>query len=347
MINLKINIRNTVLAAIAISFAGSFHSCKQRDDWPEFDLTAKAPVEDRVEQDNDKTWYVQTLESKGNTMFKRFITDSIFNLHEGVTYTKIQFLDGLDQIQLFHVVEADLNKSNIGVVSMVPFGIFLPNLQTIPDMAKDNDGMGGKIVAAINGDNWAASTTNAYGNPANGFVSYGRNMKPWVNNATNITRPYLGVKNNGEVIIGNTINNTTYPFTWIEQSEFQHMVAGPSTWVTYNQQNNTSNTDVILRSVVGLNEVEKKLYFITVDGKRPGVATGMGAPNIARIIRDWGVTKSFMPNLHANVQLVVRKEEKVNNIDKVRFPLVNTPMTSAGVSSVGTLANGIAIVIKD
>jgi hypothetical protein len=347
MINLKLNIRNTVLTAIAISLTGSFHSCKQRDDWPEFDVSPKAPVEESVEQDNDKTWYVQTLEGKGNTMFKRFITDSIFNLNDGVTYAKIQFIDGLDQIQLMHIIEADLNNSKIGVVSMVPFGIFLPNLQTIPDMARDNDGLGGKIIAAINGDNWAASTTNAYGNPANGFVSYGKNMKSWVNNATNITRPYLGVKKNGEVMIGNTQNNVTYPFTWIEQTEFEHLVAGPSTWVTYNQYNNTANTDLILRSVVGLNEVEKKLYFITFDGRTPGVATGMGAPSIARIIRDLGVTKSFMPNLHANVQLVVRKEEKFNNKDKVSFPLVNTPMTSAGVRSVGTLANGIALVVKD
>jgi hypothetical protein len=347
MIKFKLNLRNTALTAIAISLAGSIQSCKQRDDWPEFDLTPKAPIENTVKEDNDKTWYVETLESKGNAMFKRFITDTIYNLHDGVTYTKIQFIDGLDQIQLFHIIEADLNNSNIGVVSMVPFGIFLPNLQTIPNMAKDNDGMGGKIIAAINGDNWAASTTNAYGDPANGFVSYGKIMKPWVNNATNITRPYLGVKKSGEVLIGNTQSNTAYPFTWVEQTEFEHLVAGPSTWVTYNQYNNTANTDNILRSVVGLNEAERKLYFITVDGKRPGVATGMGAPNIARIVRDLGVTKSFMPNLHANVQLVTRKEEKVNNIDKVSFPLVNTPMTSAGVSSVGNLANGIAIVIKN
>lgn len=333
-----------IVSLAALSLV-SFQSCKQRDDWPVFDVTPKMPDDQIVVVDNDKTWYVETLESKGNTFFKTFIRDSILTLGAGITYASIQFIDGLDQVQLIHIVEADLNNPNVGVVSMTPFGEQFPNLQVLSAMAKDNDGKGGKIIAAINGDNWAASTTNAYGNPSNGFVNFGKVMKGWVNSTTNITRPYLAVKKSGEVFIGNTQNNTTSPFVWIEQTEFEHQVSGP-TWVNYAAWLNTANTDLIVRSFVGINEAENKLYFVVNEGKRPGTAIGIGAPNMARLLKDFGINKSFMPYFSQYGQLALRKEETLNGFNKVTFPLVNTPTTSQGLLSVGTLANGIAIISK-
>lgn len=342
----KNNIKIKFLASLAILSLLNAQSCKQRDDWPVFDnVIPKPPDSDVIVEDTDKTWYVETLESKGNTFFKKFLTDSITTISDGVTYASIQFIDGLDQIQLLHIVEADLNNSNVGVTSMTPFGEQLPNLQVISDMTKNNDGKVGKIIAAINGDNWTASTTNAYGYPANGFVNFGKVIKSWVNNATNITRPYLGVRKDGGVFIGNTQHNTNFPFTWIDQADLLHQISGP-TWVTFNTWNNTANTDLIVRSFVGINEATNKLYFVVNDGKRPGKAIGIGAPNMARILRDLGITKSFMPNFSQYGQLVVRKEEKINGFDRVSFPLVSTPMSSAGQLSIGTLANGIAIISK-
>ena len=331
------------LAAFAILATASFESCKQRDDWPKFDKKPVVIKDESVAVDTDKSWYVTTLEQKNNTVLKRFLADTVYNLADGITYGKIQFYDNLDQIQLVHVVEGDLNNPNVGVVSLVPYGVQLPNLQTVSGMATDNEGIGGKIMAAINGDNMSSNTTNTYGYPANGFVNYGKVMRSWVYNTTNIARPFIGVKKgSGEVFIGNTSNNTTFPYTWIDQSELLHQVSGP-TWAIYNTWSNTSSTDLIARALIGMNESENKVYFICIEGKRTGIATGMGLPNFSKILKDWGINKAFMPYYSQYGQLAKREE---NERGKVSFPLVNVPTTSAAAVSTGTLANAVAIVSK-
>ena len=324
-----------------------FQSCKQRDDWPHFDKSDLTPTPPPKEvEDLNKSWYTQALESKNNTMFKRFIQDTVFQLHEGVEYTILRFVDGLDQPQKFHIIEADLNNPKVGVTSMSAFGMALPNLQNLSKMAFDNDGKSGKIIAAINGNTYTSAANN-YGMAVGGFVYNGKIMKSIVYSTANLALPYLGIKKDGEIIIGNTPSNAQQPFTWVDQSEFNHQVFGLN-FVVYNAWNNTVNTDMISRSVVGLNENENKLYFVVGDAHQSGIARGMGLPNVARIVRDLGITKAFLTNNSLFSQLVTRKEQTLSGILNVSFPLANIPMpySGTGANTPGVLANGIAIIVK-
>lgn len=338
-----ISIRSLVLIAIL----NVVHGCKQRDDWPHFDKVDLAPTPPQKEsEDLNKSWYTEMLESKGNAMFKKFINDTVFQLHEGVTYTELRFIDGLDQPQRFHIIEADLNHPKVGVTSMAAFGLPWPNIQQISKMAVDNDGKDGKILAAINGGIHTTAVNN-YALPSYGFVFYDKIIKAFNYSATNLTRPYFGIKKDGEIVFGNTPDNSKEPFTWIEQSEFRHQIYG-NNFVVYNSWLNTANTDRICRSVVGFNEIENKIYFIAADAFQTGVAGGMGLPNVAILIRDLKINKAFLPNNSLFVQLAIRKEQVLSDILNVSFPLVNKPMPYSGTgdSTPGGLANGIAIVIK-
>lgn len=337
------NIKTLLLVGLIIGL----QSCKQRDDWPHFDNADLTPTPPPKEvEDLNKTWYTQTLESKSNTMFKRFIQDTVFQLHDGVEYTILRFVDGLDQFQKFHIIEADLNNPKIGVTSMSAYGMPMPNLQNLSNMAIDNDGKAGKIIAAINGGTYTSGAAN-YGLAASGFVYNGTIMKTIAQSNANAILPYLGIKKNGEIIIGNSPSVTSYPVEWINQSEFLHQVFGLN-FVVYDSWNNTANTDMISRSVVGLNENENKIYFIAGDAHQVGIARGMGLPNFARIVRDLGITKAFLPNNSLFSQLVTRNERTLSGLLNVTFPLANKPMpySGTGVATPGVLANGIAIVVK-
>ncbi|MFD2554384.1 phosphodiester glycosidase family protein [Sphingobacterium tabacisoli] len=319
--------------------------CKQRDDYPEFDREAyfKASQEkDKEIIDTQKSWYVTTLEDSKNKMFKSFISDTTWTLSEGVEYAKIVFIDGLDQRQMIHVVQADIKNPKVKVVSMSAYGVALNNRQVLDQMTADNEGIGGKILASINGDNMSTSTTNTYGITTNGFVYYDKVMKAVASTNANKLIPYLGVKKSGEVFLGNSPNITTYPTTWVEQSELVHQVSGP-TWLMYGPNNtNTASTSVLARSIVGVNQDESKLFFVVLEGNRPNVSVGMGLPNMATLLRGWGMYKGFMPYYSQYGQMTIRQEDSKG---KTTFPLVNAPTTSAGVIAPGTLANGIAIVV--
>ncbi|GEM_PF-5907053 len=333
---------------LMLGLVAVLQSCEQRDDWPHFDSEALTPTPPPKEEvDLNKTWYTETLESKGNTMFKRFVQDTVYKLHDGIEYTILRFVDGLDQYQKFHIIEADLNNPKIGITSMSAYGMALPNLQNLSNMTKDSEGKPGKIIAAINGDNIASNSTNAYGMPASGFVYNGKIMKAIANTTANIVKPYLGIKRNGEIVFGNSPSTATHPVEWIDQSEFEHQVFGLN-FVVYGTWNNTANTDMISRSVVGINENENKIYFVVGDAHQTAIARGMGLPNIARIVRDLGITKAFLTNNSLYSQLVIRKEQTFNGLLDISFPLANLPMpySGTGANTPATMANGIAIYVK-
>lgn len=315
--------------------AGMFSSCTVRDDWPVFDdvnVTGNTPPP-AESQESISTWYLQTLEDNNNYTYASFIADTLTVIEEGLTYVKLRFIDRLSNNIQMHVVELDLTNPNFSVVSMLPYGLKLPNFQGLSGMAADNDPIsGGEVMIALNGTLGSTAATT-YGRPSYGTVAMGTVLMA----STSITQAYLGVDLDDNVFIGNR-PTTAYTGIIKDQTELKQQLSG-NYWCIFDDYTYTAaQTGAAARTVIGLNETDQKLYLIVIDGGNASLSAGMGLASLSYILRDWGINKAFQVYFLGYSEMLRRQ---VDENGKVSFPVINSLYTARL-----TFTNGLAIVRK-
>lgn len=308
-------------------------SCKQRDDYPVFEDPKIVEVEkDTIPPDNTKESLTQKI-IDGTDVIKTFQMDSMTVLAPGVNRMHVRFKNKLDQAMSMQVLELDLTQPKISVFALSPFDDNLFTTQVLSDMAKYNEGRtGGRIIAAINGD---VATSGA---PTGSFIRLGRQIKTSTTTATANTRPFIAVKNDETVVIGNR-PNTTVPLVPYNLSDFKHLVSG-GTWLVYKGGLITSAvTTVQANTAIGIT-ADKKIYAVLVDGVNNAFSVGITFNDFGKIMKALGCSEAFSTSVGTSA-VMVQRDKGINN--EVTWKVVNKPATATG----GANVNGVGFVVRD
>ncbi|MEJ5053317.1 phosphodiester glycosidase family protein [Sphingobacterium sp. MYb382] len=330
----KINKQRLFRLSAAFCTILALFSCKQRDDYPVFEEPKVVEVEkDTIPPDNN----IEAITKKimdGTDVIKTFKLDSTTVLSSGINRTHVRFQNRLGQSMSMQLLEVDLTTPNVTIQALSPFDDYLYTTQTVSDMAKYNeDRSGGQIIAAINGD---AATSGA---PTGSFIKTGRQIKTSTTTATTNVRPFIAVKNDGTILIGNR-PSTTVPLDAYNLNDFKHLVSGVS-WLLYKGDVvNSTVTTVQANTAIGLT-AGKKLYALVVDGGNNAFSVGITYNDMGKIMKALGCTHAFSTNVGTS-SVMVQREQTNDRLEPLIWRVVNKPTTATGVGSV----NGIGIVVK-
>ena len=321
------------IGTVIVSVLALF-SCKQRDDYPNF-----GPLEETI-VDKDTIPVDKTIEAitqkviDATDVIKTFQMDSTTVLSAGVNRTHVRFKNRLDQAMSMQILEVDLTKSNVSIQALSPFDDYLYTAQVIGDMAKYNEPRsGGQIVAAINGDLITG------GAPTGSFIKSGRQLKVATTLPKADTRPFIAVKNDGTVFIGNRPKDT-FPLDNYDINDFKHLVSGVS-WLVYKGDLLTNgSTTLQANTAIGLT-LGKKLYAVVVDGGNSAFSVGITYNDMGKIMKALECSNAFSTNVGTSA-VMVQREEKKDRLEPLIWRVVNKPSTATGAASL----NGIGIVVK-
>jgi len=313
----------------------SLVACKQRDDYPVFEQ--KEPVvtvPEVIPPDNEVGTLVKKIMDKTD-IISIFKLDSTTTLTNGIKRTHVRYVNKLNQAMSMQILEVDLSKSNLGVTALSPFDDYLFTVQTMGDMAKYNETRsGGKIIAAVNGD---VVTSSA---PTGSFIFRSRQLKTTTTTATANTRPFLGVKKDGSVFVGNKPLASS-PMDAYNLNDLAALVSGGS-WLLYKGAAVASTvTTAQANTAVGLNGDKNYLYAVVVDGGTNAFSVGITYDDLGRIMESIGATDAFVTN-GGTASVMVQRMEKEGESGVLSWKVVNRPVAAAGGSS----ANGIGFVLK-
>ncbi len=327
--------RNSLCASVLFGLLLSLVSCKQRDDYPVFER--KEPVvtvPEVIPPDNEIGALVKKIMDKTD-IISIFKLDSTTALADGIKRTHVRYVNKLNQAMSMQILEVDLSKTNIGVTALSPFDDYLFTVQTLGDMAKYNEGRaGGKIIAAVNGD---VVTSSA---PTGSFIFKSRQLKTTTTTATSNTRPFLGVKKNGSVFVGNK-PSTSSPMDEYNLNDLASLVSG-GTWLLYRGDTVTSATETVqANTAVGLNAGRNYLYAVVVDGGTNAFSVGITYNDLGKIMAAIGSSDAFVTN-GGTASVMVERAESEGRSSLLSWKVVNRPIALAG----GASANGIGFVLK-
>lgn len=330
----RTNNRKLFNLGVSLCTVFALFSCKQRDDYPVFGEPEVVVVEkDTIPPDNTISVLTQKI-IDGTDLIKTFQMDSTISVHQAVNRTHVRFKNKLDQAMSMQILEVDLTNPNVAVMALSPFDDNLFTSQIMSDMAKYNEGRsGGEIIAAINGD---VATTGA---PTGSFIKSGRQIKTTSTTATVNIRPFIAVKNNGDVVIGNR-PNTVVPLEPYNLNDFKHLVSGGS-WLLY-KGGTINSTSAVLQANTGIGlTVGKKIYAVVVDGGNNAFSVGITFNDLGKIMKALGCSDAFSTSVATN-SVMVQRQQTNDKIEPIIWKVVNKPSTPTGAANV----NGIGFVIK-
>lgn len=327
--------RNSLYIGVCIYLLLSFVACKQRDDYPVFEKKEpQVTTPEVIPPDNEIGPLVKNIMDKTDVI-SVFKLDSTTTLTAGIKRTHVRYVNKLNQAMSMQILEVDLSKSNLSVTALSPFDDYLFTVQAMSDMAKYNEGRaGGKIIAAINGD---VVTSSA---PTGSFIFRSRQLKTTTTTSTSNTRPFLGVKKDGSVFVGNkpTASSVMDPY---HLNDLSSLVSG-GTWLVYKGVAITSTaTTVQANTAVGLNGNKNYLYAVVVDGGKNAFSVGITYNDLGKIMLAIGASDAFVTNGGA-ASVMVQRINSTDQLGASNWSVVNNPLTATG----GTSANGIGFVEK-
>ena len=327
--------KNKLYISVSFCLLLSLVACKQRDDYPVFEQ--KEPVvtvPEVIPPDNEIGPLVKKIMDKTD-IISIFKLDSTTTLANGIKRTHVRYVNKLDQAMSMQILEVDLSKSNLGVTALSPFDDYLFTVQTMGDMAKYNEGRaGGKIIAAINGD---VVTSSA---PTGSFIFRSRQLKTATTTATSNTRPFLGVKKDGSVFIGNKPSASSSMDAY-NLNDLASLVSG-GTWLLYKGAFVTSSVATVqANTAVGLNGDKNYLYAVVVDGGTNAFSVGITYDDLGKIMKSIGASDAFVTN-GGTASVMVQRIENDGQTGVLSWKVVNRPVVAIGGSS----ANGIGFVLK-
>lgn len=327
--------RNKLCITASFYLLLSLVACKQRDDYPVFEQ--REPVvatPEVIPPDNEIGTLVKKIMDKTD-IISIFKLDSTTTLADGMKRTHVRYVNKLNQAMSMQILEVDLSKSNVKVAALSPFDDYLFTVQTMADMAKYNEGRSeGKVIAAINGD---VVTSSA---PTGSFIFRSRLLKTTTTTATSNTRPFLGVKKDGSVFVGNKPSESSSMDAY-NLNDLASLVSG-GTWLLYKGAAVASTTTTVqANTAVGLNADKNYLYAVVVDGGTNAFSVGITYNDLGKIMQSIGASDAFVTSGGA-ASVMVQRVESDALTGGLSWKVVNKPVAAAGGSS----ANGIGFVLK-
>jgi hypothetical protein len=263
----------------------------------------------------------------GTTVIGTFVSDVTIPISTGVTQTQISFLrkDKLP-VKMF-ILQADMKTPKLELQGMAPYNDWIPSLQKISEMSRDNELPGTNIVAAINGDVFATT-----GVPSSLFYINNRVYKSTITAG----RTYFAALNDGSLVIGgNDTKGVPRPVTL---SQIKNAIGGFQWLVDNGVKATLTDVTIIPRTSIGYT-ADKVIYAIMVDGAQAAYSNGLSLADLRDIFFTLGVKDAINLDGGASTTFVVKDKSKG------QWNVQNRPTGILGTERL--VANGWAFVVKD
>jgi exopolysaccharide biosynthesis protein len=277
----------------------------------------------------DNTIEPLTKKIMDNTMvIGAFVSDATTNVMAGIKQTQIRFKrkDNLP-VKIF-ILEVDMNIPKLELLSLAPYNDYIPGLQRLSEMCRDNEVAGSSIVAAINGDTY--NTTS--GLPTSFF---------YINNRVYVStlpagRTYIAALNDGTIVIGG--KDTKGVDRPVNLALIKNAVGG-SQWLVDNGVKATL-TDVTISARTAFGYTSGKVvYAVIVDGSQAEYSNGLSLTDVRDIMAALGVKDAINLDGASSSTLVVKDQARG------AWAVQNKPPLAKNVERM--IGNGLGFVVKN
>lgn len=191
-------------------------------------------------------------------LIKTFKSDTLIQLTQGLAETIITYLNTAGQPMKMFILEADLNTPTLRLKAATPNNSTAFAKQTVPEIARTQDGVGNRVIAAINGDYFDAA-----GTPQSALYKNGVAVKPQFCDLCT----FLSIDGQNKAAI--VSKERTFDPLQIREA------VGGYHWLIKNSSK-VVNGDLSIepRTAVGVT-ASNVVYFILVDGRQASYSNGI------------------------------------------------------------------------
>ena len=254
-------------------------------------------------------------------LVKTVLADTLKELAPGVKQTTIRYIDYSNLPIALYILEVDLTNPRIKIKAGTPNNNNAFSTQVVSGIASTQDGVGNKVLAAVNGDYFGIAGL-PLGEPQSILYKNTIGIKPMYKLCTLCT--YLSVDDMGKAAIGTKTRG-------IDSLRIKEAVGGFHLLVQDSARVNQGDPSIEPRTAVGV-KAGNIVYFVVVDGRQPAYSIGMSFAQLTNVFMALGVKEAINLDGGGSTTLVVK--------EGANFAIKNRP--SGGVER--AVANAWTIV---
>jgi exopolysaccharide biosynthesis protein len=262
---------------------------------------------------------------KGTGLFEYIVTDTTYEVTEGVIATEISYVATSSQAMKLFVFEVDLTNPYVSIEASTPNNGNTFTRQKMTLQAAYEDQSGHKVYGGVNGDFFDMNT----GVPRSILYKSGVGLKTVFQDAN---RTYFAITKNKEAVVG---DQYTYPAV---KNNIQEAVGGMYWLVKDSAIYKINNTVPEPRTCVGVSKDNKKVFFLAVDGRNELYSNGMTFEQLSKCLLALGSFNGINLDGGGSTTFFIRNTPEFTS---GRFEIRNKPSDAAGERAV---ANGLLII---
>ncbi len=225
-------------------------------------------------------------------LVKKVVKDTVIQLAPGVKQVNINYLDYSDKPMALYLLEVDLNTPGIALKTGTPNNSTAYGKKTVAEIAKAQDTVGNRVLAAVNGDYFNTTT----GEPQSILFKNGVAIKPLYRLCALCT--FLSIDNAG-------IPTIVSKDRVIDSTKIREAVGGYHWLVRDSVRISQGDASIEPRTGVGVSG--KVVYFVMVDGRQATWSNGMSFAQISNVFYALGVKDAINLDGGGSTTLVVKE----------------------------------------
>lgn len=302
--------------------AAVFVSCKKSaKNGPDAEIPKEEVVDNTIEPLTKKIM-------DNTTVIGTFVADETISVALGIKQTQIRFKrkDKLP-VKMF-VLEVDMNTPKLELQGLAPYNDWIPSMQKLSEMCKDNELTGTNILAAINGDVYNTTT----GVPGSLFYI---NSRVYVGTVT-AGRTFIAALNDGTIAIGG--KDTKGVERPVDKALVKNAVGGNQWLVDNGVKATLTDVTITARTAFGYT-AGKVVYVVVVDGAQTEYSNGLTLNDLRDVIASLGVKDAINLDGGSSSTLVVK------DLQKGQWNVQNKPALALNAERM--IGNGLGFVLKN
>lgn len=229
-------------------------------------------------------------------LVKTVLADTLKELAPGVKQTTIRYIDYSNLPMALYILEVDLNNPRIKIKAGTPNNNNAFSTQVVSGIASTQDGVGNKVLAAVNGD-FFGIPGQPLGEPQSILFKNAVGIKPMYKLCTLCT--YLSVDDMGKAAIGTKTRS-------VDSLRIKEAVGGYHLLVQDSARVSQGDPSIDPRTAVGVTS-GNIVYFVVVDGRQPAYSNGMSFAQLSNVFMALGVKDAINMDGGGSSTLVVRE----------------------------------------
>lgn len=226
-------------------------------------------------------------------LFKTFQSDTLIQIALGLSETVITYINTVDKPMKVFILEVNLNYINLRIKAGTPNNRSAFSTQTVSEMARTQDTIGSRVLAAVNGDyfSWIA------GLPYPQSVLYKNGIALKAEFCDLCTGLAIDDKNKASIVSKDR---------YMDPSRIREAVGGYHWLVKYSQKIPQGDLSIEPRTSVGVT-TNNVVYIILADGRQATYSNGMSFSQLSDMYLALDVKDAINMDGGGSTTLVVKE----------------------------------------